>query len=251
MIRFAVLLLAFLLVGPPPIEAQAPAAARVRTETLALVDRIRQRSVPVVVYTEASSEPGRTLRPAIISHGYGGSNTGYSFIANHLAAHGYYVASIQQQAPGDEPLPTTGNPYDVRRPSWEVGVRNILFVIDELKRRRRDLDFGQLVLIGHSHGGDTSMLFATEHPSRVRAVISLDSRRMPFPRKKQPRILSLRSSDQPADDGVLPSPEEQLRLAMTIVKLPATTHNDMWDAGTDAQKAEILRYIDQFLREPN
>jgi hypothetical protein len=33
------------------------------------------------------------------------------------------------------------------------------------------------------------------------------------------------------------------------LKLPATTHNDMWVGGTQEQKAEIVRYLDEFLRE--
>jgi predicted dienelactone hydrolase len=220
----------------------------VKIETLSLVDESRKRAVPVVIYTDASQQV-RGPRLAIISHGYGGKNTDYGFIANYLATHGYYVASIQHELAGDEPLPKTGNPYETRKPSWERGVQNILFVITELKKRRSDLDVANLLLVGHSHGGDTSMLFAEGHPDLVHTVISLDNRRMPFPRTKQPRLFSLRSSDQPADEGVLPSPEEQTKLGIKIIKLLATTHNDMWDGGTAEQKAEILRYLGQFLQE--
>ena len=91
------------------------------------------------------------------------------------------------------------------------------------------------------------MLFATETPGEVSAVISLDSRRMPFPRVPRPRILSLRSSDQVADDGVLPTPEEQTKFGIRLVKLPATIHNDMWDGATDVQKSEMLAPILEFL----
>ena len=35
---------------------------------------------------------------------------------------------------------------------------------------------------------------------------------------------------------------------MKVVKVPSTVHNDMWDGGTEEQKAEIIRYIDGFLR---
>jgi predicted dienelactone hydrolase len=225
-----------------------PTEAGVTTETLSLVDEARNRSVPVVIYTDATQQV-RGPRLAIISHGYGGKNTDYGFIANYLATHGYYVASIQHEIPGDEPLPKTGNPYETRKPSWERGVQNILFVMAELKKRRPDLDVGNLLLVGHSHGGDTCMLFAQEHPGLVHTVISLDNRRMPFPRTSKPRLFSLRSSDQPADDGVLPTPEDQAKLGIAIAKLPATTHNDMWDGATAEQKAEMLRHIDEFLRE--
>lgn len=58
-------------------------------------------------------------------------------------------------------------------------------------------------------------------------IISLDNRRMELPRTKQPRIYSLRSSDQPADEGVLPTIEEQEKFGIKIIKLPNTIHNDM------------------------
>jgi predicted dienelactone hydrolase len=224
------------------------ADARVHMQILALVDQARHRQVPVAIYTDPSPHAG-TLKPAIISHGHGVTHTGYSFIANHLALHGYYVASIQHEVPDDAPLPSTGNPYETLKPSWERGVQNILFVIGELKRTHPELDYAHLLLIGHSHGGDTSMLFAQEHPALVHTVISLDSRRMPWPRTAQPRICSIRSSGQPADDHVVPSAAEQAAFGMQVVRLPATIHNDMWDGGTEAQKAEILQHIDAFLRE--
>jgi hypothetical protein len=91
------------------------------------------------------------------------------------------------------------------------------------------------------------MLFAREHPDLVRIVISLDNRRMPFPRTARPRVFSIRSSDQAADDGVIPKLEEQAALGMEVVKLQATIHNDMWDGGTEAQKAEMLRLILSFI----
>jgi dienelactone hydrolase len=220
--------------------------ALIDVETLALVDHARRREVPVTVYRPAPWH-GDTLKPAIISHGYGGRNTDYSFIALHLAGRGYYVASIQHEVPGDEPLRATGSPFATRKPSWERGVQNILFVLAELKRREPGVDYAKLLLVGHSHGGDTSMLFAHEHPGLVHMVLSLDNRRMPLPRTERPRVFSIRSSDQPADDGVIPPADERARLGMKVVTLPATVHDDMWDGATEGQKAEILRHIDDFL----
>lgn len=249
-VKWKVLLIAWLAsisLVQAPAQTQARDEKAVKIKTLSLVDETRKRPVPVVVYTDAT-QPVRGPKLAIISHAYGGKNTDYGFVANYLATHGYYVASIQHEIPGDEPLPKTGNPYETRKPSWERGVQNILFVIAELKKKRPDLDVGSLLLVGHSHGGDTSMLFAQEHPELVDTVISLDNRRMPFPRIAKPRLFSLRSSDQPADDGVLPTPDEQAKLGIKVIKLPATIHNDMWDGGTAEQKAEIIRYIDEFLK---
>lgn len=213
---------------------------------LVLFDASRDRPVPVALYEPATLE-GRRPGLVILSHGYGGTNTDYSFIANDLSHRGYLVASIQHEIPGDKPLPAAGEPALVRRPSWQQGVENILFVIRELRRTRPEVDFENLVLIGHSHGGDTSILFAHEHPDLVRLVISLDNRRMPWPRTRRPRVFSIRSSDQAADDGVIPAPEERAALGMEVVRLQATRHDDMWDGGTSEQKAEIVRLISNFL----
>jgi predicted dienelactone hydrolase len=224
----------------------------VKTESLDFFDEARRRAVPVVLYSpveiiKTASRKRSKLKLAILNHGYGGKNTDYSFIANNLVAHGYCVASIQHQLPSDEPLPTTGNPYLTRKPNWERGARNILFVIQELKRIRPDLDFKNLLLVGHSNGGDTAMLFAQEHSALVRKVISLDNRRMPIPRTSKPQILSIRSSDQPADAGVLPGSEEQKKFDIKIIKLNNTRHDDMWDGATEKQKQEINQIINSFL----
>jgi pimeloyl-ACP methyl ester carboxylesterase len=233
-------------------KSAARSRPAVETRSLDLFDKARGRAVPVVLYglAGATGKPvrGRSkMGLAVISHGYGGKNTDYSFIAANLVGHGYLVASIQHQLPSDEPLPTSGNPYEVRKPNWERGVDNILFVIRELKTLRPDVDFANLLLVGHSNGGDTSMLFASEHPKLAREVISLDNRRMPIPRTSRPRILSLRSSDQQADAGVLPTPAEQKKFGITIIRLNDTRHDDMWDGATVEQKREINEIISRFL----
>ncbi|MGY0035925.1 hypothetical protein [Pedobacter sp. NJ-S-72] len=92
-----------------------------------------------------------------------------------------------------------------------------------------------------------AILFATEHPELVDKVISLDNRRMPFPRVKSPKIMSLRSSDQPADEGVLPSIEEQQKSGIKVINLKNTKHGEMDDSGNEDQKTEINNLILGFL----
>lgn len=157
------------------------------------------------------------------------------------------MASIQHELPTDEPIATTGKLAETRRPNWERGVENILFVIKELKRTRPELDYKDLLLVGHSNGGDIAMLFAQKYPQRVRKVVTLDNRRMALPRARKPQILSIRSSDQAADDGVLPTTAERERFGIRIVKLNNTAHNDMWDGATKNQKQEINKIISSFL----
>lgn len=79
---------------------------------LDMFDESRGRNIPVVIYQ------GETINKhvVIISHGYGAKNTEYSFIANALAARGYFVLSIQHDLETDKALPTTGNLFDRRKP---------------------------------------------------------------------------------------------------------------------------------------
>lgn len=217
----------------------------IRTDSLKLFDTLRSRLIPVALYMPQSATA--PLKLAVLSHGYEGSNKAYSFIAHNLVAHGYLVASIQHELPTDEPLPMTGKPYEVRMSNWKRGSENIHFVIEALKKQRNDLDAKHVLLIGHSNGGDMSMLFAQQYSTLVSQVISLDNRRMPLPRVRTPRILSIRSSDQIADQGVLPTVEEQRAFGIQIVQLPATIHNDMWDGATQGQKQEINRVISAFI----
>lgn len=228
------------------------ASFKVLEDSLMLFDKNRNRQIPVALYFPQTTKKLKNQPLVIVSHGYwqnkGGSNKAYTSIAKHLVTHGYFVASIQHELPNDDLIPTTGIPQIVRRPFWERGSDNILFVLNELKKTQPHLDFKHVILIGHSNGGDMSVLFAHKHPDLVDKVISLDSRRMPFPRTAQPKLYSLRSSDQVADEGVLPSLEEQKKYGITIIKLNNTIHNDMDDNANEAQRKEINEYIMRFLK---
>ena len=213
------------------------------------LDQSRDRQIPIATYTNRnlkfSSRKQQQL--VILSPGYPGKNTDYGYIARNLAMLGYFVITIQNDLPTDPPIPTTGNIYDARMPFWNTGVSNILFVKNKLQELQPKLDYKQLVLIGHSNGGDISMLFATKYPDLVKTVISLDNRRMPFPRNSKPRIFSIRSKDQAADLGVIPTDQELIKYNMTLVKIN-TIHDDMGGLGTADQLKEINNYITNFLK---
>lgn len=189
----------------------------------------------------------------VLNHGYyqnsPGSYLRYSYLAENLASNGYLVVSIQHELPTDSLIPATGTPQVVRRPFWDRGVDNIMFVLHHLKQARPALDFKHVALIGHSNGGDMVALFAQKHPNLVAKIITLDNRRMALPRTTTPRVYSLRSSDQVADVGVLPAPEEQKRWRMTIIPLLHTRHNDMDDKASAAQRHEITTYVLGFLQK--
>lgn len=248
--RSAILLLAFL--AATATHAQDPSTT-VQRDTLTLLDSARSRPIQVALY-HAQGQPTKGLPVVVFSHGYNdnlpGSYLGYVYLMRAMAAAGQYVMSVQHELPTDPLLIRTGDARVVRRPSWDRGVQNLLFVLRELHRLHPELDYQHLTVMGHSQGGDISMLFAEQHPELLHRVISLDNRRMPLPRTEHPQVCSLRSSDMPPDEGVLPDAQEAERYHMRIVPLPATIHNAMGDNGTPAQQAEIVRYVLEFLRQP-
>lgn len=104
-------------------------------------------------------------------------------------------------------------------------------------------------------GGDQAVFTMTNHPELIDTVITLDHRRVPVPRGQAtgaretaaaPHFCSLRSSDQVADEGVLPSAAEAARLGMQITPMPII-HNDMWDGASEPQRAAMLDAITKCL----
>lgn len=220
-----------------------------RVDTVTLFDQSRNREIPVAFYKPQIDSP----KIVIFSHGYGRNEGGhylyYSYLAKYLASKGYFVVSIQHELPTDSLIPSSGIPRIVRRPFWERGADNILFVIEGLKKSNPKLNFRHITLIGHSNGADMSAFFPEKYPGIIDKLITLDNRRMPLPRTNNPKVYSLRSSDQPADEGVLPTGDEQRKYGITIIKLPNTIHNDMDDRGGNRQKKEIENYIMTFLND--
>jgi hypothetical protein len=127
-------------------------------------------------------------------------------------------------------------------------VENLEFVISELKRKYPALDTRHLVLVGHSNGGDISCLFESKHPADVESVVTLDHRRMPIPRVRQPRFLSIRGDEYEADAGVLPSAEEQAGLNIRIVRLKNTKHMALTDQGPADTKTAVAQLVGDFVQ---
>jgi pimeloyl-ACP methyl ester carboxylesterase len=208
-----------------------------------IIDPARGRAIPVQLY----GRTGSTTPLAILLPGYGLSHTEYSFIARALVRRGHLVAAIQPQRADDPPVPSGENVAIKRRPFWQRGVDDVRFVARKLTSERL-AKTGPVLVVGHSHGGDIAMLYATTHPRELAAVFTLDNRRMPMPRTRQPRICSARSSDMPADPGVIPDVAVQSRMGMLIVPLTAMRHDDMFDGASPAQQKDMLTALDGCLR---
>ena len=70
---------------------------------------------------------------------------------------------------------------------------------------------------------------------------------MQLPKTKNVKVYSLRSSDQPADKGVLPTEDEVKKYKMKILKLENTIHNEMDDKANNEQRKEIQEYVLSFI----
>ena len=177
------------------------------------------------------------------------SNQTYSYLTRFLSQKGFYVISIQHELPNDPLLAMEGDFMQTRMPNWERGVANIYFTIQEFKKLKPQLDWDKLILIGHSNGGDMTMLFATKYPHLINKAISMDHRRMIMPRTEKPRLYTLRGCDYDADAGVLPTKQEQEQFHMKVVKLDGITHSNMGENGTEEQHRLINQSISGFLTQ--
>lgn len=224
----------------------------IKPDTITLFDKARNRKVPVAYFNQKTRNKISKQRVVIFSHGYGANKGGdyliYSYLTKNLATKGYFVASIQHELPTDEMIPSDGKPQIVRMPFWKRGTENILFVLNELKKSHPELDYEHITLIGHSNGGDMTALFATQHPDLVYKIITMDNRRMYLPKTSSPKIYTLRSNDYPADEGVLPSDEEQRKFRI-VVQPTHINHGNMDDKANDQEKKTLNSYIEGYLSE--
>lgn len=218
-----------------------------------LEDTLRNRSIPIIVYYPKSDSIYKHQRLVIINHGYDknrpNSYLNYSFLGTHLASKGYFVVSIQNDLASDDSLPMNGNLLELRRPSWEKAIQNMKYTIKDVRNVFPQVDSSDLTLIGHSNGGDACILFATLYPNEVTRVVTLDHRRMPIPKANNPKIMTVRSSDQVADEGVIPTDAELTQYGIFLIKMEDMLHNEMCDQGSKEKRAELLYSLDQFLLE--
>lgn len=208
-----------------------------------LYDSTRSRHIPVKIYFNTET-CGKSI--VIFNHGYGLKSDDYSFITNHLILLGYTVVCVQHDLAKDKPLPRNGNIFDLRLPVWIRGVENINFVLASLKQKHDTWNYKNLVVIGHSNGGDIALLYSQKYGQNIHKVITLDNLRMPIPRVVTPKFLSLRANDTKADAGVIPSIEEQAEYKIKITSLQGS-HNLMCDHGDEELKNRIIEEIEVFL----
>lgn len=226
----------------------------IRIETFEVLDSVRNRLIPYALYSPVPKEKVKdSIRLVIFSHGYGSNYSrnylNYSYLTKRLAKSGFWTVSIQHELLGDPLIPKEGIIQVVRMPFWIRGEENILFVLSDFKKKFPELKIRSIDLIGHSNGGDMSILTAKDHPELIRKVITLDHLRMPVPPVLKPQFSSLRSTDKTADSLVIPSKDDCQKYGIQIVQLKKITHNEMNDEGSRKQKKQINSYIQKILED--
>lgn len=219
--------------------------SKVNSGSIEFFDYDRNLPINISFYFQADLPSTLDLiKPLVVINGdYGLKNDKYSFIANALANNGYNVISIQQDLKGHFPIlrPKKGDIFHFRKPFWQVGVDNILFIISELRRKYLFLNLDQIILIGDSNGGDISMMYAEKYPEEIAKIISLNSLYYPFSTKDKIPILALKSSEIITDYDIIPESEN-----IKIVNINAK-QDEISDNGSEKIKEEILKNIIKFL----
>lgn len=215
---------------------------------LTLDDVSRGRSIPVQIHAPAAAECASRCQVILFGTGYRATLAEYSFLFEAMAGAGFFVVGIQHDLEQDPPMPSTGDLVRDRSPYWSRGVANVEFVMATLSLRFQDHNWARPVLAGHSQGGDIAARLASTPGFSAGALVTLDNRRVPLPASVELPVLTIRSSDQMADPGVLPDLAAQSHAKTCIVRMASTRHDDMNNAATAPEKAKIVASVLRFLR---
>jgi predicted esterase len=194
--------------------------------------------------------------PVIIIHAdYNIRPYEYSFLGKLLASKNYLVLVLQKREDKnikkylDEAHfahPSSAKDSSNLSQELEIRAKEISHDLEdwikkEALQNNLHVDINNLILIGHGHGGDIMMKFGSLYPDRVSKIISLDSRRYPFPRNPRLEILRFGAIDGEPDEGVVPESGVQ------VIFVKGARHIDLSDRGSPEIKDEIQKSIIQFL----
>ncbi|MCC4833180.1 alpha/beta hydrolase [Shewanella sp. 10N.7] len=243
------------------------------SQALEIMDTARNRLIPVELYHPSSKfacTPDKPCPVVILSSGYGLLHTDYQFISHFFQQHGTLVIAVRHELPSDPSLSGIQPFMETRSENWQRGANTLDFIHeyfsgDELYAEAHhyaNYDFNQITLVGHSNGGDISAWLAdygvvsnksklngagankstNKQVQYIARIITLDHRRVALPRSPDIEVLSIRASDYPADEGVLPGADEDAA-NISVVTIEKARHNDMNDYGPEWLKNEIVRII--------
>ena len=140
-----------------------PGKFRYRQQKLTMNDRRRERKFPVELYIP-QLESEEKLPLIVISHGLGSDLTTFSYLARHLASHGFAVAVPEHPGSSAAQIESllSGFDNDVTPPKELIDrPLDIKFLLDRLSQNFADkLDVENVGIIGQSFGGYTSLALA-------------------------------------------------------------------------------------------
>ena len=227
-------------------------------------DESRKRQVPVSVYLpENASNPLPTI---VFGPGYQGQEDlqkeelvykRYTYLAEYFTAKGYAFVSIQHDVFGDvdglEKVDPNAIQDEARRHLYIRGEANILFALAQLEQQNLPLHLDNLILSGHSNGGDIAKYFVNQHPELVRSLILFDARRARLRPISPLPVLMFEADDTTTDVGVIAEPVQEnntmrANLDLTVIKPSGALHASYIDGEiTEPLKKKIFSALDWFL----
>jgi dienelactone hydrolase len=127
-------------------------------------------------------------------------------------------------------------------------------VIEQLKQEELLLNFNQIILGGHSNGGDITKYFINNNPSVAPKAILFDARRAKLKPKMPLSVLMFEADDTTTDSGVIADPIQgnnamRTNLDLRIIKPSGALHASYSDNFKDEKlKQNIFDYLDWFLK---
>ncbi|HVS05261.1 MAG TPA: dienelactone hydrolase family protein [Candidatus Dormibacteraeota bacterium] len=150
----------------------------VSVRTIEASDLVRGRVFPCEIWYPA--QPGKAHPLIVYSHSSGGHRRSATFLATHLASHGYVVAAMDHSERVASELARREGEMDTERAARidaviASRVPDIRFLLDHLLGETDTgivLDASRIGLVGHSFGGWTVLATAEVEP-RVKGVVAM------------------------------------------------------------------------------
>jgi pimeloyl-ACP methyl ester carboxylesterase len=165
--------------------------------------------------------------------------------------------SIQHDVFGDvdglEKVDPNAIQDEARRHLYIRGEANILFALAQLEQQNLPLHLDNLILSGHSNGGDIAKYFVNQHPELVRSLILFDARRARLRPISPLPVLMFEADDTTTDVGVIAEPVQEnnairANLDLTVIKPSGALHASYIDGEiTEPLKKKIFTALDWFL----
>lgn len=141
-------------------DPSLPGKGTVSQQTIVLTDSRRQRSLPVNLYL-----PETVQGPiVVISPGFESSKQFLTYVAQHLASHGFSVVAIDHPSVFQNQTRPTLNPEKLLPPQELLDrPKDVSFVLDELAKRTElsgKVNAQKAIVMGHSLGGYGALALA-------------------------------------------------------------------------------------------